>query len=120
MKKFINIFALLFAAVQLNAQSTYDVIPIFNNDLTGTARFVGMGGAMSALGGDISVMSTNPAGIGIYRSNDLNASLSLGTLNTDSKFKGSSLVPVAGRPRLAGSVGCGRYHSRLERLRKKI
>lgn len=91
MKRFINIFALLFAAVQLNAQSTYDVIPIFNNDLTGTARFVGMGGAMSALGGDISVMSTNPAGIGIYRSNDLNASLSLGTLNTDSKFKGSSL-----------------------------
>ena len=91
MKRFINIFALMFAAIQLNAQSTYDVIPLFHSDLTGTARFVGMGGAMSALGGDISVISTNPAGIGIYRSNDLNASLSFGTLNTKADFNGSSL-----------------------------
>ena len=32
---------------------------LLGNDLNGTARFVGMGGAMGALGGDISVMSSN-------------------------------------------------------------
>lgn len=53
------------------AQSQYDVIRFMDNELNGTARFVGMGGAMSALGADLSTMSTNPAGIGMYRSNDV-------------------------------------------------
>ena len=35
---------------------------IFN----GSARFMGMGGAFTALGGDISSLSVNPAGIGVY------------------------------------------------------
>lgn len=52
------------------AQTVYDAATIAQKDLNGTARFVGMGGAMGALGGDISTISTNPAGIGIYRSND--------------------------------------------------
>lgn len=91
MKKIVNILALLIMAAQLNAQSTYNVIPLFSPDLTGTARFVGMGGAMSALGGDISTISTNPAGIGLYRSNDFNASVSMSTLNTKADFLGSEL-----------------------------
>ncbi len=41
------------------------------DDLDGTARYVGMGGALGALGADISVISSNPAGIGLYRKNDL-------------------------------------------------
>ena len=43
----------------------YDAANIINKDLSGTARFVGMGGAMGALGGDISTIGTNPAGIGL-------------------------------------------------------
>ena len=35
-----------------------------------------MGGAVGALGGDISTMGTNPAGIGLYRSNDVMTSFS--------------------------------------------
>ncbi len=35
--------------------------------LTGTARYVGMGGAMTAVGGDPSAVKDNPAGLGIYR-----------------------------------------------------
>ena len=78
-------------ALHANAQSTYDVIPLFNPELSGTARFVGMGGAMSALGGDMSVMSTNPAGIGIYRSNDFAATASMNLLSTEADFRGSKL-----------------------------
>lgn len=35
--------------------------------LHGNARFVGMGGAFGALGANLSALSTNPAGIGLYR-----------------------------------------------------
>lgn len=80
---------MLIMALGTYAQSTYDAINFFNPDLVGTARFVGMGGSMSALGGDISTMSTNPAGIGIYRSNDVAVSASLNLLNTKADFLGS-------------------------------
>ena len=39
--------------------------------LTGTARYVGMGGAMEALGADISTISSNPAGIGLFRKSQI-------------------------------------------------
>ena len=57
----------------------------------GTARFVGMGGAMSALGGDISTIGTNPAGIGIYRSHDVMTSFSLSSFGTDANYMGNNL-----------------------------
>ena len=60
----------LLGTAVVNAQSLYDAARLMGNDLNGTARFIGMGGAMGALGGDISTMGTNPAGIGIYRSSD--------------------------------------------------
>ena len=41
------------------------------DDIDGTARYVGMGGAIGALGADLSVISSNPAGIGLYRKNDI-------------------------------------------------
>ncbi len=41
------------------------------SDLFGTARFVGMGGAIGALGGDISTISSNPAGIAFFSKNGL-------------------------------------------------
>lgn len=36
------------------------------NIYQGSARFMGMGGAFTALGGDISSISVNPAGVGVY------------------------------------------------------
>ena len=35
--------------------------------IMGTARYVGMGGAMTAIGGDPSASLDNPAGLGLYR-----------------------------------------------------
>lgn len=58
-------------AAPVAAQDIYKVEALSGEDLNGTARFVGMGGAMSALGADISVMGTNPAGIGLYRRSDV-------------------------------------------------
>lgn len=56
------------------AQETYQSEKLISNDLNGTARYVGMGGAMEALGGDISTMSSNPAGIGLFRRSTIAAS----------------------------------------------
>ena len=58
------------------AQDTYESARLLGDDLNGTARYVGMGGAMEALGADISTMGTNPAGIGLFRHST--ASLSFG------------------------------------------
>ena len=73
MKKRITlaVWSLLLLAGSAAAQTVYDGAKFIDKDLNGTARFVSMGGAMSALGGDISTMNTNPAGIGIFRSSDV-------------------------------------------------
>ena len=67
--------AMLAASSAMQAQTSYEAVALLDTDLGGTARFVGMGGAMSALGADISTMGVNPAGIGLYRSWDLSMSV---------------------------------------------
>lgn len=67
------IFALSFVLTlgTLSAQGEMDVYRFSRNDLTGTARSVAMGGAFGALGGDISGIAINPAGIGVYKSSEI-------------------------------------------------
>jgi hypothetical protein len=91
MKKYIIMASLLLAvAGGAHGQNIYDAAKIAQTDLTGTARFVGMSGAMSALGGDISTIGTNPAGIGIFRSNDLSASMGFTALGVESNYGGAA------------------------------
>lgn len=73
MKKIYLLAALLLFGAGVQAQDTYLNDRMTNNsgDLHGTARFVGMGGAMGALGSDMSVISWNPAGIGMMQRNDV-------------------------------------------------
>lgn len=78
MKKIVLFSALaLVAYVSANAQETYENAKIADQDLNGTARYVGMGGALDALGADISTISTNPAGIGLFRHSTANVSFGL-------------------------------------------
>ena len=79
----------LFGTAVVNAQNLYDAARLMGNDLNGTARFVGMGGAMGALGGDISTMGTNPAGIGIYRSSDVMTSFGFSNIGMKSNMSGT-------------------------------
>lgn len=55
----------------LMAQSAIDAMRLTQQDMKGTARFMSMGGAFGALGGDLTTISQNPAGIGVYRSNEI-------------------------------------------------
>ena len=79
MRLFISIFYLsIFTSTSVLAQSGYfeDALRFSKTIPTGTARIVGIGGTQWSLGGDISNIAGNPAGLGFYRSSE--ASLSLG------------------------------------------
>ena len=67
MKKIFYVSLALVLSLPAMAQETYENANIATQDLNGTARYVGMGGAMDALGADLSTMSSNPAGIGLFR-----------------------------------------------------
>ncbi len=93
MKKSIQtIFAcsvFLLTTFQLKAQTDADAFRYTGTSITGTARFTSMSGAFGALGGDFSSLSTNPAGIGIYRSSEITFTPSVFTANTKSSFLGN-------------------------------
>ena len=88
MKK--TLFCTILLALQMPAmaQDAYDAANLATTDLNGTARYVGMGGALDALGADISTISSNPAGIGLFRHSDLRASLGLVSQQDARKFGG--------------------------------
>ena len=81
MKKILTSIILLSAAMAGNAQDTYQSATLTEKDLSGTARYVGMGGAMEALGADISTMSTNPAGTGLFRKTQATTTFSMQTVS---------------------------------------
>ena len=72
------------------AQGEMDAYKMSQTDLNGTARYLGMSGAFGALGGDISSMSTNPGGLGIYRSSEVVTTVSLSSIKTNTNWNGST------------------------------
>ena len=74
----------------VTAQNEADVLRYSSNYSLGTARFSGLGGAMGALGGDMSSIHINPAGIGMYRYGDISFTPSLEINNLESNLLGNS------------------------------
>lgn len=85
---FITASILALGTAAASAQSAIDAFSLSRNDFKGTARFMSMGGAFGALGGDISVLTQNPGGIGIYRSNDVALTFDLDMQKTSSNTGG--------------------------------
>ena len=88
MKRIIAIAAFALAMLPAAAQETYENAKIGWSDLNGTARYVGMGGAMEALGADISTIGTNPAGIGLFRKSQANITLGVVSQQDGKAFGG--------------------------------
>jgi len=90
MKKIIGLFisAFLLSSGAVFAQGAMDAYKYSQNDIHGTARYSSMAGAFGALGGDISSMTTNPAGLGIYRSAEVVATMNLSFINTTANWTG--------------------------------
>lgn len=66
------------------AQSSIDALTLSDTELRGTSRFMSMAGAFTALGGDLSTLTQNPAGIGVYRGSDVAITLDLSFLSNKS------------------------------------
>ncbi|MCB2207552.1 MAG: hypothetical protein KQH67_04590 [Bacteroidetes bacterium] len=70
MKRSIIIIGLLLGTYALSAQFAEDALRYSQRYYQGSARFMGTGGAFGALGGDFSTLSTNPGGIGVFRTGE--------------------------------------------------
>jgi hypothetical protein len=71
MKKYLFITAvLMISTAWSSAQTAVDALRYSQQFPGGTARYMSMGGAFGALGADFSVISSNPAGLGVYKSSD--------------------------------------------------
>ena len=95
MKKLLVMACVAIVSLPLAAQETYENAKVSTQDLNGTARYVGMGGAMEALGADISTISTNPAGIGLFRRSAVSGSLGLVSQADASNRIGSSATHMS-------------------------
>ena len=68
-------------ALGAQAQNAMDMLQVTQSQTRGTARFMSMGGAFTALGGDLSTTTQNPAGIGIFRHSEVGATLDINIQN---------------------------------------
>jgi len=83
---------LLSGNISLFAQGNeIDAYTLSTTDLGGTARSMAMGGAFGALGGDLSVIGNNPAGLGIYRSSEISGTLDFSTVKTSTNWMGTTI-----------------------------
>jgi len=84
----IPIVLFLFITPLIHAQVVADAVRFSQFGIGGTARTVAVGGSLGALGGDFSVVSTNPAGLGTYRSSEFTMTPSLYLSNVDANLQG--------------------------------
>ena len=90
MKKIIIISIISCALMNtVPAQTANDAMLFSRYYAGGTARSVGMSGAFGALGGDLSALSTNPAGVAVYRSSEFTFTPGLVFSNTDATHIGN-------------------------------
>ncbi|UBM62064.1 outer membrane protein transport protein [Candidatus Sulfidibacterium hydrothermale] len=90
MKKLFITITLSFFVSFLFAQTADDALRISQNFYESTARSTAMGGAFGALGADLSVASTNPAGLGLFRTSIYSISPEINIRNVSSIYNGVS------------------------------
>ena len=81
--------AILFASSLSFSQNDIDALRYSQTGVGGSARFISMGGAFGALGGNVSCLSYNPAGIGIYRKGEINISPGLNFSSVKASYNGT-------------------------------
>ncbi len=74
----------------ISAQTDVDVLRFSNNQVNGSARNIGLGNTMGSIGGDISSLSNNPAGIGRYTTSEFTISPGFSIQDVNSTYLGNS------------------------------
>lgn len=83
MKKTFIAISLMFTAIAAGAQTMYDGLTFSQNNYYGTARSIGMGNAMTAVGGDLGSIGINPAGSAVnnYSQFTITPNVSISSMN---------------------------------------
>ena len=89
MKKQVYTALFLACSIPALAQVPEDALRLGYTVPGGTARSQAIGGANGALGGDISTLFTNPAGLGFYKTSEFVFSPMFGFYNGKGSFRGS-------------------------------
>ena len=76
-----------------SALRAQDVQRFSERQIIGTARYVGMGGAMTAIGGDPSAALDNPAGLGLYRQSEITLTIDE-TIDNTTQLLNNSTQPL--------------------------
>jgi hypothetical protein len=82
------IFMVISVYAVSNAQNLDDALRYSQIFYGGTARSSAMGGAFTALGGDISSLNQNPAGLGMFRSSEFTLTPMLFSIKSDASYNG--------------------------------
>jgi len=88
MRKIFFIMSSLVSYVTAQAQEPADALRYAWTIPSGTARQQAVGGAMTSLGGDLSAVYVNPAGLGFYKTGDLVITPGFRFLNNKSTYFG--------------------------------
>lgn len=119
MKKQLHLLGLFISlSAALHAQIPEDVLKYSWQPTNGTARINAIGGAMGSLGGDISALFINPAGLGFYKTSEIVLSPGLSFLKNKSNFRGTaasdkdSWFNVGSSGLVTGWQGNGRWSSK--------
>ncbi len=93
MKRLFSIAILLLIIVcstQIYAQNDFSAYSISNWQREGTARGIGIGNALTALGGDIGAININPASSGVYKFSEVSFTPSFNFVTTTSDLFGQT------------------------------
>ncbi len=91
MKKILIISALILTAASTAlSQTSSDALRYSRIDIGGSARYMGLSGAFGALGADFTTASTNPAGLGVYKSSEFIITPAVHIGNVQSVYNGTS------------------------------
>jgi len=90
MKKIIVSATVLFYTFSLNAQVPEDALKYSWFGPNGTARTQAIGGAIGALGADVSATFVNPAGLAFYKTRDFVISPGFSFINNKGNFRGGT------------------------------
>jgi len=90
MKQLFISAGILLACAAIHAQNEQDVLRYSRTGFGGSARYSSMGGAYGALGGDLSIMSGNPAGLGVYRKSEFSFTPSFFNQKVESTYGDTS------------------------------
>ena len=87
----VSIALMVLFIISTYGQNEMDALRFSHHFQSGSARYMGLGGAFGALGGDLSTLSSNPAGLGVFRGTEFSFTPSIHTAKAEATHYGKKV-----------------------------